>query len=141
MAGKGLGDMEQKCLQDQAESIETWWADTRWNGIKRNYTAAEVAVLRGTITPEYDSNDAAKKAYTLFRELQAAKKATATFGALDPVQVVQMAKYLPVGVETVPITPPPLDLRTCYFVCLFYTCPTDRVREWVAVVVDSFDVE
>jgi len=95
MAGKGLGDMEQKCLQDQAESIETWWADTRWNGIKRNYTAAEVAVLRGTITPEYDSNDAAKKAYTLFRELQAAKKATATFGALDPVQVVQMAKYLP----------------------------------------------
>ena len=84
-------------LEVQAKAIEKWWGSSRWAGIKRDYSAMEVAALRGTIIPDYNANATAAKAYALFRDLQGAGKATATFGALDPVQVVQMAKYLPVS--------------------------------------------
>jgi isocitrate lyase len=96
-AGRGSEDMEHRVLLAQAEAIDRWWSSPRWAGIKRDYSALEVAALRGTVAPSYPSSDAATKAFEMFKSLQGAGKATATFGALDPVQVVQMAKYLPVS--------------------------------------------
>ena len=93
-----MEDPELHYLNEEAESIRAWWKEPRWVGVQRDYTPVEVAALRGTVTQHYSGSDAARKAYRLFRDLQAAGKATATFGALDPVQVIQMAKYLPVRI-------------------------------------------
>lgn len=93
--GRLMEDPELHYLNEEAESIRAWWKEPRWVGVQRDYTPVEVAALRGTVTQHYSGSDAARKAYRLFRDLQAAGKATATFGALDPVQVIQMAKYLP----------------------------------------------
>ena len=53
-----------------------------------------VVSKRGTIIEEYPSNIQAKKLWALLQKHKAAKTASFTYGALDPVQVVQMAKYL-----------------------------------------------
>jgi len=53
-----------------------------------------VASLRGTIADVPASSYTAKKLYNMLRESFASGKYNHTFGALDPVQVVQMAKYL-----------------------------------------------
>jgi len=63
--------------------------------VDRDYSPEDVVSIRGTGIESYPSNASADKAFKLFRELQAQNKATATFGALDAVQVTQMAKYLP----------------------------------------------
>ncbi|KAJ7857722.1 isocitrate lyase icl, partial [Mycena olivaceomarginata] len=61
--------------------VEKWWKNPRFARVKRPYTAAEVVAKRGTISIQYPEH---------------AKRGTPshTYGALDPVQVTQMAKYL-----------------------------------------------
>lgn len=46
------------------------------------------------MTQEYASNHLAKKLWALLGKHHAAKTASHTFGALDPIQVAQMAKYI-----------------------------------------------
>lgn len=74
--------------------MEAWWTEPRWDNTFRPYTPEQVVDLRGTIKIDYPSNQLAKKAYSMFKKLYKDKECTATFGALDPVQVVQMAKHL-----------------------------------------------
>jgi len=93
LAGK---DVEWTRYEGEVDKVKMWWRSSRWDGVERKYTPEDVVSLRGTDMQEYPSNTAATKAYKLFRKLQAEGKATATFGALDTVQVTQMAKYLPV---------------------------------------------
>merc|ERR1712061_802202 len=50
--------------------------------------------MQGTFPLHFASAKQAEKMYKLARECQADGKCSHTFGALDPVQVVQMAKYL-----------------------------------------------
>mmetsp|Transcript_12754 Transcript_12754/g.30014 ORF Transcript_12754/g.30014 Transcript_12754/m.30014 type:complete len:574 (-) Transcript_12754:255-1976(-) len=88
-------DPEMAAFQARAREVEAWWAQDRWEGTVREYSAEDVARLQGTARPSYLANGQAKKAYGLLSGLFKDSKATATFGALDPVQVVQMAKYLP----------------------------------------------
>jgi isocitrate lyase len=66
----------------------------RFSHLKRPYTAQEVVKLRGTLKQTYASGEMAKKAWKLFTTLREKKSFSATFGALDTVQVIQMAKYL-----------------------------------------------
>ena len=49
---------------------------------------------RGTVRPQYLSNEQAKKMWTLLEKHAQNKTTSHTYGALDPVQVSQMAKYL-----------------------------------------------
>jgi malate synthase A/isocitrate lyase len=78
----------------EVEEIETWFKSPRFDEIKRNYTAEDVLKLRGTLKREYPSNILAHKAWKMFTELRDRNGYSSTFGALDPIQVVQMAKHL-----------------------------------------------
>ncbi|KAG7193084.1 isocitrate lyase 1 [Scheffersomyces spartinae] len=87
-------DAEEKFFQDQVKEINEWWSQPRWRKTKRIYTAEEIAKKRGTLKIDYPSNNQAKKLYKLLEEHDAAKTTSFTFGALDPIHVAQMAKYL-----------------------------------------------
>jgi isocitrate lyase len=80
--------------QKEASAVATWWASDRFRDVVRPYSAQRVAALRETLHQEYPSNIMAKKAWNLFKELQAKGGYSHTFGAMDPVQVVEMAPYL-----------------------------------------------
>lgn len=87
-------DQEEKFYQDQLEEIKQWWAQPRWNKTKRIYTPEDIASKRGTLKIDYPSNNQAKKLYQLMEEHDKAKTVSFTFGALDPIHVSQMAKYV-----------------------------------------------
>lgn len=71
----------------EVEEVERWWKTGRFSHVKRPYTAQDVVKFRGTLRPTYLSDDMAKKAWNMFVELRDKRKASITFGALDPVQV------------------------------------------------------
>eukprot|EP00560_Eucampia_antarctica_P002581 CAMPEP_0197841118 /NCGR_PEP_ID=MMETSP1437-20131217/45990_1 /TAXON_ID=49252 ORGANISM="Eucampia antarctica, Strain CCMP1452" /NCGR_SAMPLE_ID=MMETSP1437 /ASSEMBLY_ACC=CAM_ASM_001096 /LENGTH=574 /DNA_ID=CAMNT_0043450819 /DNA_START=31 /DNA_END=1755 /DNA_ORIENTATION=- len=94
---------ELKRLKQEAAEIEHWWSDERWKYTKRPFTALDVASLRPSseargghhLTPKCSySSESSDKLYNLLRKLHAAGGYSHTFGALDPVQVVQMAPHL-----------------------------------------------
>lgn len=55
-------------LKAETESIEEWWQEPRWKGIKRPYSALEVATKRGNLKQEYPSSTTAKKLFGLLSE-------------------------------------------------------------------------
>lgn len=84
-------------LSSQTKELELWWQSERFSAVKRPYDAASVAKLRGTgpfAAMNMPSNFQAKKLWNLLKAHKANKSASYTFGCLDPVQVIQMAKYL-----------------------------------------------
>mmetsp|Transcript_14353 Transcript_14353/g.24920 ORF Transcript_14353/g.24920 Transcript_14353/m.24920 type:complete len:593 (-) Transcript_14353:111-1889(-) len=95
---------EYDSLQAEAASIEQWWADPRWQHTKRVYSAMDVACLRpskearsasGSLAPKASfSNQQSLKLYGLLKKLHNVGGYSHTFGALDPVQAVQMAPHL-----------------------------------------------
>ena len=100
VAAKGAAtDAEGAALAAEAAEVKEWFASPRFAHVRRPYLAEQVVAVRPT-TPQHfgPANDMAKKAWRLFDELQQERKATWTFGALDPVQVVQMASR---GLQTV----------------------------------------
>merc|ERR1719392_320043 len=60
----------------------------------RPYTAEQVVKLQGTMPLNFVGAKISDKLYKMMREHQAKGTCSHTFGALDTVQVVQMAKYL-----------------------------------------------
>ncbi|SCV01498.1 LAMI_0G11870g1_1 [Lachancea mirantina] len=85
----------QNELSQQTREIEKWWSSPRWSKTKRIYTAAEIAARRGTLPPvTHPSSLMAQKLYGVLAQHQRDKTVSRTFGALDPVQVTQMAQYL-----------------------------------------------
>ena len=77
-------------LDDIATEIESdWSADDRWIGVRRDYTARDVARLRGSLTPE--CTDARHGAERLWASLHEQEYVHA-LGALSGGQAVQMAK-------------------------------------------------
>lgn len=85
---------EEKFFKDQVKEIEQWWSEPRWSKTKRIYRAEDIAKKRGTLKIDYPSNNQAKKLFKLLGEHDADKTVSFTFGALDPIHVSQMAKYL-----------------------------------------------
>lgn len=81
-------------VNQQAKEIEKWWSEPRWNGIVRNYKPEDVARLRGTIQPTYPSHYFSNKLYDLLSSAFEKKEMLHTFGALDPVQIINISKYL-----------------------------------------------
>ncbi len=77
-------------LDDIAQLIEIDWStDERWAGVRRDYTAREVARLRGSLTPE--CTDARHGATRLWSSLHEQDYVHA-LGALTGGQAVQMVK-------------------------------------------------
>ena len=60
----------------------------------RRYTAEEVASLRPSVLPSYVGSQMSSKLYNLLISLQSTGGYSHTYGALDPVQVIQMAPHL-----------------------------------------------
>lgn len=87
---------EEDSLERSVQEIYSWWDEDRFKGINRPYSAEKVASMRGTLGQEYPSSAMATKAWKLFKRYQEEGKGeySHTFGALDPVQVEGMAKYL-----------------------------------------------
>ena len=81
-------------FEQQVGEVERWWQSERFQNTRRPYSAREVVRLRGTLPQHYASSDQAKKLWGILKTHQASRSCSRTFGALDPVQVAQMAKYL-----------------------------------------------
>ncbi|KAG0244617.1 Isocitrate lyase, partial [Actinomortierella wolfii] len=87
-------EAEERKFQEEVAKVKQWWASERFSLITRPYSAESVVSKRGTIEQDYASNTQAKKLWKLLKNHQKNKTASHTFGALDPIQVAQMAKYL-----------------------------------------------
>ncbi|THH07391.1 hypothetical protein EW146_g9332 [Bondarzewia mesenterica] len=85
---------ERAKFQAEVAQVEQWWKSPRFARVKRAYTAEQVVSKRGTIPITYPSDIQGKKAWQLFTEHFKRGTPSHTYGALDPVQVTQMAKYL-----------------------------------------------
>lgn len=81
-------------METLTADINKWFKSDRFKHTTRPYTAAQVASLRGTIQDVPASSFVCKKLYTMLTEAYSKGEYCHTFGALDTVQVVQMAKYL-----------------------------------------------
>lgn len=93
---------EVAALQKEAQSVEEWFASSRFAHTLRPYSAMDVVSLRpspqarcGSVSPNCEySNASSEKLYSLLHNLHASGGYSHTFGALDPVQVIQMAPHL-----------------------------------------------
>ncbi|KAG6841974.1 Isocitrate lyase [Blastosporella zonata] len=85
---------ERAAFAMEVAQVEQWWKSPRFARVKRPYTAAEVVAKRGTISIQYPSNVMGKKLWALLSDHAKRGTPSHTYGALDPVQVTQMAKYL-----------------------------------------------
>ncbi|CAN6611887.1 2-methylisocitrate lyase, mitochondrial [Trichomonascus vanleenenianus] len=85
------GEEEARYLQSQVEEIEKWWAGPRFKGIKRPYDASKVAIHRGTLPIQYPSSVQADKLFNLFEQRSKEGLPVHTLGAVDPVQMSQIA--------------------------------------------------
>jgi isocitrate lyase len=83
-----------KATKAQEKEVEKWWNEPRFKGTTRPYAAKAVVALRGTFMQNYPSDSQAKKLWRILSDKFRLKEASFTFGALDPIQVTQMAKYL-----------------------------------------------
>ncbi|TPX44248.1 isocitrate lyase [Synchytrium endobioticum] len=91
---EGFLAQEQRAFDHEVQQVERWWQSPRFKRVTRPYSAADVIPKRGTLKQSYASDQMAKKLWALLESHQANRTASFTYGALDPVQVTQMAKYL-----------------------------------------------
>src|SRR5207237_2567493 len=66
------------------------WRSDRWKGIRRDYSAADVVRLRGTVKQEFSL--ARHGAERLWARLKSDGEVLRTFGALTGAQAVQMVR-------------------------------------------------
>ncbi|KIK47201.1 hypothetical protein CY34DRAFT_799560 [Suillus luteus UH-Slu-Lm8-n1] len=89
-----MANTERAAFQAEVAEVERWFQSPRFARVKRPYTAAQVVAKRGTIPIKYPSEIQGKKLFALLSEHAKNGTPSHTYGALDPVQVTQMAKYL-----------------------------------------------
>jgi len=85
---------ETEELINEENQITNWWKHPKWKDIVRPYTAASVVKLRSPMQRDYNGTLPALKLRDLLNRLAKEKKYSHTYGCLDPVQVIQMSKYL-----------------------------------------------
>lgn len=85
---------ERTKFQAEVRAVENWWKNPRFARVTRPYTAEQVVAKRGTIPIHYPSDIQAKKLWALLSKHHKNGTPSHTYGALDTVQVTQMAKYL-----------------------------------------------
>merc|ERR1719436_2403605 len=78
----------------RVQAMDAWMKSDRYKYTTRPYGAADVVKMQGTLPLHFTGAKISDKLYKMMREHQANGTCSHTFGALDPVQVVQMAKYL-----------------------------------------------
>jgi isocitrate lyase len=84
-------------FEKEIAELRRWFDSPRFKGIKRVYSAREVAEQRGTIRPDYAvARSAAEAFYARLRQLFDEKRCITTFGPYSPGQAVAMKKM---GIE------------------------------------------
>uniref|UniRef100_A0A7S2QTU3 Isocitrate lyase n=1 Tax=Norrisiella sphaerica TaxID=552664 RepID=A0A7S2QTU3_9EUKA len=91
---KASGSIEEEIMQDEVRKMEGFMCSERFKHTQRPYTAKDVCALRPTDACVYPGHHSSRKLWKLLTKLKKDKSFSFTFGALDPVQVTQMAKYL-----------------------------------------------
>ncbi|KAG9124536.1 hypothetical protein FRC07_011247 [Ceratobasidium sp. 392] len=78
----------------RVEDLEKHFALPRFNGIKRPYTAESVVTKQGSAPPlPLPSSLLSDKFHSLLKNASEEKRPLHTMGAIDPVQMTQMAKH------------------------------------------------
>eukprot|EP00428_Durinskia_dybowskii_P018765 CAMPEP_0170229662 /NCGR_PEP_ID=MMETSP0116_2-20130129/14556_1 /TAXON_ID=400756 /ORGANISM="Durinskia baltica, Strain CSIRO CS-38" /LENGTH=136 /DNA_ID=CAMNT_0010480415 /DNA_START=106 /DNA_END=513 /DNA_ORIENTATION=+ len=90
-ATSGSEDAE---FAERVKATKAWMSSDRFKHTTRPYSAEDVVKMQGTMPLHFTGAQVSEKLYKMMREHQANGTCSHTFGALDPVQVVQMAKYL-----------------------------------------------
>ncbi|GAB4859458.1 hypothetical protein Ancab_010926 [Ancistrocladus abbreviatus] len=85
---------EEARFEAEVAEVQAWWNTERFKLIGRPYSARDVVSLRGSLHQSYASNDMAKKLWHTLKMHHANGTASRSFGALDPIQVAMMTKYL-----------------------------------------------
>ena len=75
-------------------SLTEFYNHPRFKNISRDYTIQELSKLVPDLQHQSVSNELSHQLYNQLQELFLKKKFTATFGCLDPVQLVEMSKYV-----------------------------------------------
>jgi len=78
----------------RVKEMNAFMSSERFKYTTRPYKAEDVVKLQGTMPLHFTGAKVSQKLYDMLRDHQAKGTCSHTFGALDPVQVVQMAKYL-----------------------------------------------
>jgi isocitrate lyase len=76
---------------NRVAEMEAWMNSKRYEFIERPYSAEQVVNFQGSLPLHYTSGAMSEKLYKMMRTHQAKGTCSHTFGALDPVQVVEMA--------------------------------------------------
>ncbi|EPT03444.1 hypothetical protein FOMPIDRAFT_1022413 [Fomitopsis schrenkii] len=85
---------EDSAFVDRVTAVEKYFALPRFAGLKRTYSAADVASKQGSLPSlPLPSALTADKLWRLFEERSKEGKPVHTMGAVDPVQMTQMARW------------------------------------------------
>merc|ERR1719355_300563 len=74
--------------------MSAWMTSDRFKYTTRPYKVEDVVKLQGTMPLHFTGAKVSQKLFSMMRENQKNGSTSHTFGALDPVQIVQMNKYL-----------------------------------------------
>ena len=85
---------EQDAFKKRVASLTEFFSQPRFKGIRRPYAAADIATKQGSlpILPP-PSSILADKLFALLTRAQEEKRPAHTMGAIDPIQMTQMARY------------------------------------------------
>jgi hypothetical protein len=88
---------EANAFDSRVAAVDTFFSQPRFSGLSRPYSAAAVASKQGTLPPlPLPSTLLADKLYAVFDRAAKEGKPVHTLGAIDPVQMTQMAQWLEV---------------------------------------------
>jgi len=88
---------ESEAFASRVVAVETFFSQPRFAGLSRPYGAAAVASKQGSLPPlPLPSTLLADKLYAIFDRAAKEGKPVHTLGAVDPVQMTQMARWLEV---------------------------------------------
>merc|ERR1719277_1324674 len=85
---------EDADFASRCKEMALWMSQERFKHTTRPYTVEDVVKLQGTMPLHFTGAKVSDRLYKMMREHQANGTCSHTFGALDTVQVTQMAKYL-----------------------------------------------
>ena len=87
-------EQEDAQFKARCESLESFFTLPRFKGIKRPYSVADVASKQGSMPVlPLPSTYTADKLYALLSQAAMEGKPVHTMGAIDPVQMTQMARH------------------------------------------------
>lgn len=85
---------ESEAFTARTEQLEEFFSQPRFKGLKRPYSAESVATKQGNMPPLPMQNSLlADKLHALLARASEQAKPVHTMGAIDPVQMTQMARY------------------------------------------------